>query len=492
MNSLTVQGPSRPLYVDLDGTLIKQDSLHESILAVIKRHPFLVFKMIGWLIYGKAHFKHRLATWVQSDDVLPVVDPEFIDWLTQQNQQKRPLYLATASESSIAQRMAQHFGLFAGVIATTPSAQGRPLVNLAGANKLQAIKNHMLVNGFKEFDYAGNSKADLPIWVHAKQVIAVNAPKRLIHNLQQQGKSPLVFGALSVQWSQVFKAMRLTQWSKNGLLFVPLLAAHEWSLMTWGTVLLAFFAFGLLASSTYLINDLLDLSNDRRHQHKRHRPLASGALLVAHAVPLCLGLMLSGLGLAIWLSLDFFLILLAYTVTTLAYSFRLKTYPVVDVIVLSGLYSWRLFAGATVASITISNWLLTVSLFLFLGLALVKRCAELEEVTLNSDTDVARGRGYHQDDLSVLRSMGIASSFATVLVLALYIDSQSQAALYNSPGWLWGVVPILLFWLMRLWIKATRRQLHGEDPLQFALHDKTSWLVVIAMAVLASLATVGI
>jgi H+/Cl- antiporter ClcA len=130
-------------------------------------------------------------------------------------------------------------------------------------------------------------------------------------------------------------------------------------------------------------------------------------------------------------------------------------------------------------------------LFLFLGLALVKRCAELEEVTLNSDTDVARGRGYHQDDLSVLRSMGIASSFATVLVLALYIDSQSQAALYNSPGWLWGVVPILLFWLMRLWIKATRRQLHGEDPLQFALHDKTSWLVIVAMASLVSLATVG-
>jgi len=492
MNSLTVQGQVCPLYVDLDGTLIRQDSLHESILAVIKRHPLIIFKMLVWVLYGKAHFKHQLAAWVQPDDLEPIVNPEFVAWLAQQHQQNRPIYLATATESNMAQRMAERFDLFSGVIATSHSSQESKQVNLAGQNKLHAIQRHMEERGFNVFDYAGNSKVDWPIWMQAKQVIAVNAPADLVSKLKSGGFNPLVFGTLSVQWRQIFKAMRITQWSKNGLLFVPLLAAHEWGPITWFTVLLAFFAFSLLASSTYLINDLLDLSNDRRHQHKRHRPLASGALLVAHAVPLCLGLMLSGLGLAIWLSLDFFLILLAYTVTTLAYSFRLKTYPVVDVIVLSGLYSWRLFAGATVASITISNWLLTVSLFLFLGLALVKRCAELEEVTLNSDTDVARGRGYHQDDLSVLRSMGIASSFATVLVLALYIDSQSQAALYNSPGWLWGVVPILLFWLMRLWIKATRRQLHGEDPLQFALHDKTSWLVVLAMAVLASLATVGV
>ena len=492
MNSVVVQDESCPLYVDLDGTLIKQDSLHESLLAVIKRHPLIIFKMVFWLLRGKAFFKCQLARYAQADDVVPVVNPEFLVWLTHQHQQKRPLYLATASETTMAQRMAEHFGFFSGVIATAHSNQEPNPINLAGQNKLQAIQRHMKEQGFTEFAYAGNSHADLPIWKKASQVVAVNSKATLVSKLKKEGCNPLVFDVLTLHWRQILKAIRISQWSKNGLLFVPLISAHEWSIWAWTSVVLAFFAFGLLASSTYLINDLLDLANDRRHQHKRHRPLASGQLLVAQAVPLCFMLMLSGLGLAIWLSLDFFLILLAYTFTTLAYSFRLKSYAVVDVIVLSGLYSWRLFAGATVASITISNWLLTVSLFLFLGLALVKRCAELEEVALSSDTDVARGRGYHQDDLVVLRSMGVASSFATVLVLALYIDHQSQSTLYPAPGWLWGIVPILLFWLMRLWLKATRRQLHGEDPLQFALHDKTSWLVVAAMAVLASLATLGV
>ena len=490
MTFVADQGPICPLYVDLDGTLIKQDSLHESILAVIKRHPFIIIKMLLWLLQGKAHFKHQLASWVQPNDVLPVVNPDFIAWLKLQ-QQHRPIYMATASESSMADRMAKHFGFFAGVIATTRLQPGQPQINLAGQHKLHAIQEHMQAHGFQEFDYAGNSRADLPIWAKARQVIAVNAPQALFAHLQKKGYAPLVFGSLTLKWRHIFKAMRLTQWSKNGLLFVPLLAAHEWSVGAWASVVMAFLAFGLLASSTYLINDLLDLSNDRQHHHKRNRPLASASLLVGHAIPICGALMISGLILAAWLDIEFFLILVAYTVTTLAYSLRLKSYPIVDVIVLSGLYSWRLFAGATVASITLSNWLLTVSLFLFLGLALVKRCAELEEVTLSSDTDIARGRGYHQDDLPVLRSMGIASSFATVLVLALYIDSQSQSSLYPSAGWLWGVVPVMLFWLMRLWIKATRRQLHGEDPLQFALHDKTSWLVVSVLAVLASLATMG-
>ena len=489
MDSQTVQAQDCPLYVDLDGTLIKQDSFHESLLAVFKRQPGLIFKMLWWLLRGKAYFKQQLAVWVLPGDVLPVVNPDFIAWLEIQKK-RRPLYLATASEASMAHRMAQHFGLFNGVIATSASAGQQAGINIAGRQKLQAIQRHMAEHGHTQFDYAGNSTVDLPIWAQASQAIAVHASHATLVKLNQIAPSPLVFGGHKTRPRHVIKAMRVSQWSKNGLLFVPLLAAHEWGAGAWVSVMLAFVAFGLLASSTYMINDMLDLTNDRQHPHKPHRPLASGHLLVGQAVPICAMLMLSGLALAAWLSTAFLLILLAYTITTLAYSFRLKTYALVDVLILSGLYSWRLFAGATVASITLSNWLLTVSLFLFLGLALVKRCAELEEVALNTDTDVARGRGYHQDDLALLRSLGVSSSFATVLVLALYIDSQTQSDLYPSAGWLWGVVPIMLFWLTRLWMKATRRQLDGEDPLQFALHDKTSWLVVLAIAGLAGLASV--
>jgi len=495
MNPIATQEKSCPLYVDLDGTLVKQDTLHESILAVLKRRPWLMLNMLKWLVGGKAYFKKQLGFWVQQGDIIPVVDQEWIKWLREQKNTGRPIYLATAADFSIAQQMAAHFGFFDGVIATSSPDQGKfedgQLVNLSGVHKIEAIKKHMLLHQYPEFDYAGNSSADLPIWAQARKPIAVNAPKSIINLLQANHANLIVFGRSRFSLTQVLKSMRLSQWSKNCLLFVPVLAAHELSLTTLIPIMVAFLAFGFLASSTYFINDLLDLSNDRPHAHKRHRPLASCQLMVGHAVPICAALMLSGLGLAWWLSETFFLIMLAYTFTTLAYSLKFKTLPIFDVLILSGLYSLRLFAGASVVSITISNWLLTVSLFLFLGLALVKRCAELEEVTLNAEINVARGRGYHQDDISILRAMGVASSFATVLVLALYIDTQSSSALYPSAQWLWGAIPLMLFWLMRLWVKTSRRELHGEDPLQFAIYDKASWIVLALLAALTIIASKG-
>jgi 4-hydroxybenzoate polyprenyltransferase len=345
--------------------------------------------------------------------------------------------------------------------------------------------------GAPGYAYAGNSSDDLPVWTGAAEAIAVNAPPGVLLRLRQVHAQPRVFSGPAAGLRTWAKAIRLTQWAKNALLFIPLLAAHRWEPGAWGMVLGAFVVFGLCASATYLVNDLLDLPNDRRHTHKRLRPLAAGTIPVAQAVVVSVCLMGLALWGAAWLSLSLLALLLLYTATTLAYSLRLKRVALLDVLVLSALYTLRLVAGAVPVGVELSNWLLAISVFLFLSLALVKRCAELEEVLADDQKTQARGRGYHQDDLASLRAMGVSSGFLTVLVLALYVDSQTGRALYAQPAWLWGAAPLLLWWIMRMWLKTSRRELRGEDPLQFALRDPFSWVLVLALGLLGALATTG-
>jgi 4-hydroxybenzoate polyprenyltransferase len=187
------------------------------------------------------------------------------------------------------------------------------------------------------------------------------------------------------------------------------------------------------------------------------------------------------LALALAISPALAAMLLGYLAITLAYSLHLKSLALFDVLLLAGLYTWRIAAGAVVAQVVLSNWLLAFSMFLFLSLALVKRCAELEEM---SDTEATRtpGRGYRLEDLPTLRGMGVGSGFLAVLVLALYIESQNGRALYPQPLWLWALAPLLLAWVMRIWLKVARRELHGEDPIAFALKDRGSWITLLAMA----------
>jgi 4-hydroxybenzoate polyprenyltransferase len=258
----------------------------------------------------------------------------------------------------------------------------------------------------------------------------------------------------------------------------------------WIAVGIAFLAFGLCASATYLVNDLLDLPNDRRHAVKCRRPLASGQLGVTAALGWTVVLMAAGAGLSLTVSVPFAGMLLGYVALTLSYSFWLKGVALVDVLMLAALYTWRIVAGAVVARVQLSNWLLAFSMFLFLSLALVKRCAELEEM-VDSDRRATPGRGYLLVDLPTLRGMGMASGFLAVMVLALYIDSQSGKALYPAAVWLWGLAPLLLAWTMRIWLKVARRELHGEDPVAFALRDAYSWFTVLAMAGFAALASRG-
>lgn len=476
-----------PLYVDLDGTLTPSDTLHESVMLFIRRNPLNLLRLLAWLLLGKAGFKRRLADAVRPDPARLPYHERFVQYLREERARGRPLVLASAADVRIVREVAAHLGLFHDVLGTNARGDG---LNLSRRHKRAAIEAHARAEGHASWAYAGNSRDDLAVWEGSAQAVAVNAPARVLAALRQMHPQARVFERAQLGLKTLLRAIRLKQWSKNALLFVPLLAAHSLDPQRWAMVALAFVAFGLCASATYLFNDLLDLPNDRVHRLKRHRPLASGAIAIPTAVLLGLAMMALAFGLAFAVSPGFAAMLLAYTVATLAYSLALKRLALVDVLVLSGLYTLRVGSGAVAAGVGLSNWLLAISIFLFLSLALVKRCAELEELDAANST-LAPGRGYQPRDLPSLRAMGMASGFLAVMVLTLYIDSQNSAALYRQPDWLWIAAPVLLLWVMRIWLKTGRRELHGEDPLQFALRDPFSWATLLAMGGIGLLATVG-
>jgi 4-hydroxybenzoate polyprenyltransferase len=273
------------------------------------------------------------------------------------------------------------------------------------------------------------------------------------------------------------KSLRLHQWLKNLLIFVPLLAAHQVShLPAVMAAILAFFAFGLCASSVYLLNDLLDLEDDRHHPTKRQRPLASGAVPLVWGVALFPVLLLLGGAIAwSWLPREFGMVLVGYYLLTLAYSLHLKRRVMVDVMVLASLYTTRIVAGSAAIDARLSFWLLAFSMFIFLSLALVKRYAELH-VLRERGLVRTRGRGYVADDLPLISSLGAAAGYLSVLVLALYIQDSNTASLYRHPQFIWLACPLLLYWVSRTWVIAHRGQM-SDDPIVFAAKDRNSWLV---------------
>ncbi len=487
-NPATAASNTCPLYVDLDGTLTLSDTLYESVMLFVRRHPLNLLRLLAWLLLGKAGFKHRLADAVRPDPARLPYNERFVQYLRDEHARGRTLVLASAADARIVSEIASHFRIFDDTLGTRGGAGGP---NLSRAHKRAAIETHARAAGHRQWAYAGNSRDDLNVWPGSAQAVAVNTPAGVLSALQQQHPGVRVFEREPLRLKTVLRAIRLKQWAKNALLFVPLLAAHSLDPQAWATVLVAFLAFGLCASATYLFNDLLDLPSDRVHRIKRNRPLASGALAIPVAVALGSVMIVLGFALSLAVSMGFAAMLLLYTVITLAYSLRLKRLALIDVLVLSGLYTLRIGAGAVAAQVELSNWLLAISLFLFLSLALVKRCAELEELD-DEEAALAPGRGYQARDLVSLRAMGLASGFLAVMVLTLYIDSQKGREQYAQPEWLWGAAPLLLLWIMRIWLKTGRRELHGEDPLQFALRDGFSWLTVALMGGVGLLATAGV
>jgi 4-hydroxybenzoate polyprenyltransferase/phosphoserine phosphatase len=474
-----------PLYVDMDGTLTPSDTLYESVMLFVRSSPLNLLRLLAWLFLGKAGFKRRLADAVRPDPARLPYHGGFLQFLRGEHARGRPLVLASAADARIVREVAEHIGVFSDTLGTEDGP------NLSKGNKHEAIAAHARAAGHTQWAYAGNSADDLAVWQGSALAVAVNTPAPVLRQLRRQHPEVQVFERQPLRLRTVLRAIRLKQWSKNALLFIPLLAAHATVAEAWGAVALGFVAFGLCASATYLFNDLLDLPSDRVHRIKRLRPLAAGTLSIPTAVAIGAAMLVLAFALAFAVSSGFAAMLLLYTAITLAYSLHLKRLPLVDVLVLAALYTLRIGAGAVAAQVTPSNWLLAISMFLFLSLALVKRCAELEEISAEADATLAPGRGYRQSDLPSLRGMGMSSGFLSVMVLTLYIDSQHGRSQYAQPEWLWAAAPLLLLWIMRIWLKTGRRELHGEDPLQFALRDCFSWLTVALLVGVGLLATIG-
>jgi 4-hydroxybenzoate polyprenyltransferase len=469
-----MESPPRPLCVDLDGTLINSDLLVESALSLVKRNPFFIFALLLWFIKGRAYLKRQISDRVILDTALLPYNLELLAWL-QTEANSRPLILTTASDILLANAVADEVGIFTEVIASDG------VTNLSGTSKARRL---CATFGERQFDYVGNARVDLKIWACSHTAVIVSDSARLRRQASTLAEQTRFFSARKQSVRQWIRALRLRQWVKNLLVFIPLMAAHRvLQIDAIQASVVAFISFGLCASGVYLLNDLLDLTADRAHRTKKGRPFAAGYLDLKAgivAIPLLTAL---SIALAVaFLPTRFLWVLLIYLATTIIYSFTLKRVALLDVLTLAGLYTIRIIAGTIAIASLLSFWLLAFSVFIFLSLAILKRCIELDAARELGQTDIP-GRAYRPDDLSVLQPMGLASGYLSVLVLALYINSTASETLYHRPQLLWLVCPCLLYWVSRSWFIAHRGQM-VDDPIVFAISDRTSQITLAITGVL--------
>lgn len=454
------------LVVDLDGTLCRTDTLHEALLAMVSSQPLDLLKLPGWLSEGRANFKARVADRVVIDPQELPLNEAVLDFVREARASGQRTALVSASDHRQVTAIAEATGVFDEAYG---SAEGR---NLKGEAKATFLNTHF---GAGKFDYIGDSQADIPVWAVARKAFTVGARSKIRRAAEAVNPKPVHLDPPQGQARAMLKALRPHQWSKNVLLFLPMIAAHDLTKLL--PVLLGFLAFCLTASAVYVINDLMDLAADRAHPRKRKRPFASGALSATTGLCLASGLLLAALVLGLSTgNIAFIGVLALYLIATFAYSLWLKRKLLVDVLMLAGLYTVRIIAGGAAASVALSPWLLGFSMFIFLALAAVKRQAELTDQMKTGRS--SSGRAYEVEDLPMLRGTALSAGNAAILVLALYISSDDVQALYSRPEVLWLVCPLLLYWVLRMVMKTHRGEM-TDDPIVYAATDRISQVTVV-------------
>lgn len=423
-----------PLCIDLDGTLVRTNTLLETALITLKKNPLFLFALITNYRKGKAYVKDIIGRQFDIRTAPLPYNEEFLAWIQQQHAAGRRLILTTASDTHIATQIANQLGIFEDVIASNPKA------SVTAAGKAQVLCG---IFGTNKFSYAGNSHSDLAVWNCSKNAILVDAPEGITSKIQKDITIEKVFTTThSSSWRIVARTMRIHQWVKNLLLFVPAVAAHEIVQRSVAIhVILGFISFSLLASAVYIFNDITDIPSDRIHPTKKYRPIASGYMNVKRA--LWVGIICASISIiisSVFLPLSFLGILAVYLVINICYSLFAKKIAYLDIIILAGLYVLRIFAGSFATGIGTSKWLFVWTMFFFLSLAIVKRIIEL--LRLNDTDKKAHGRGYHKKDLVVLEYSGVAAASASIIILGLYIRSSSIFILYSKPSLLWIVVVV--------------------------------------------------
>lgn len=482
MTTATIAKTERrtPLVVDMDGALLRTDVLFEAIASGLARRPLQTLLAFRFLLAGRARFKRAIAE-INDVDVesLPLRE-DFITYLAAERAAGRPLHLVTAAQEEIAKEVAQRVGLFDTVQGST---DGR---NLKGGKKLEAIQERFPAG----FAYAGDSAADLKVWREADAIVLAGASPGVAAQARRMSKP--VEGEFNEPPANLrvwIKALRVHQWSKNGLVFVALMLSHRYlDPGAWLATIQAWGAMCLTASGTYLINDLSDLAADRRHRSKQFRPLAAGKIPIQTALLLAPVLILAGLAIGFAGSVSLGLLICLYLAMTLSYSMALKRVPMLDVTILGGLYTVRVIIGAVAIAAALSPWLLTFSFFFFFAMSLAKRHVELVRALAAGKID---GRGYLPGDAPVTLAFGVSATAASILIMMLYmVEEAFPSGAYGRPEFLWTAPVLVAIWTMRIWLLAQRGEL-SDDPVAFAVKDKTSWLLGAIFGVCFLAATLG-
>lgn len=469
-SAICVDAAVLPLCVDLDGTLINSDLLWECVILLLKSKPLCLLLVPLWLLFGgRPNLKRQLARRAMLAPEKILYNRELIEFLQAEHERGRRIILVTAADQQLAEMIAAHTGVFDGVYGT------RDRQNLKGRIKADFLRDTF---GDRGFAYAGDSLSDMHVWKIASAAYVVGTKAMADHAASVTEVLrwfPREKGGLT-SWS---KAIRIRHWSKNLLMLAPLLLAHR---LSWHSLLLTLagvILFGLCSSGIYILNDLLDLHSDRAHPWNNGRPFASGRLSIGSGILMSLLLLGVSFGLgALAVNGRFAGALALYAFTAIVYSMRIKRVAILDVFVLSSFYTFRIWAGALITDVPLSQWFMGFSLFFFLSLAMAKRYSELVHASEQADSGNS-GRSYRASDRELLMNIGMASCFSAIVILSLYVHSNEVMALYQRPGLLLLLCPLILYWSCRIWLKAHRGELN-EDPVSLALSDPISYCVAVA------------
>ncbi len=457
--------PSLPLAVDLDGTLLLTDTLFEAAAEHMRRRPLWTLWQLAQLPFAIARIKARLQRGAVLDVATLPVNEQVLAYCRRAKALGRKVWLVSAADQETVEAISARFGLFDRAIGSDGTRNNK------GAAKAELLQKEA-PDGF---EYVGDSPADLKVWAKAAAASHVGGGEKRTFAIEKMGVTVIrAFERPKAGAGAWRKALRLHQWAKNALIFAPLFLSMQFlAPAKLAVCLIALPLLGMLASGTYIINDILDLKADRGHHSKKERPFASGRLKLWQGFVVAPALILTGLVGGALLSPAFAVTQMSYLIVTLSYSLMLKRAALADTLALSFLYTLRLIMGAVLVGVALSQWLLVFSMFLFVSLSLAKRHVEVLRRAEAGERRVAN-RGYRAEDAGLTLGLGLATATVAPLILVLYIiESAWPSGLYPSPDGLWVAPVVLSMWLMRVWLLANRGELH-DDPVVFAVKDRQS------------------
>jgi 4-hydroxybenzoate polyprenyltransferase len=477
-----------PLVVDLDGTLTPSDTLWESLWWLLINKPMTFFKVWSKLPLGKEAFKKEVFGALDANKVISSIpwNNAIVKYLEEENKRGREIVLATASRIEMAELIKKQFTFITAALASTDE------VNLKGEKKAQVLIENFGKGGF---DYIGNAAVDIHIWKHTNKALIASSlfNPSLQKKLSSNKKVSTIFPLKEKRFKLVLRALRVKQWSKNLLVFAPLIASHAYlDPEKWWVGFLTFLTFSLCASGAYMLNDLIDLKHDREHHKKSDRPIAQGYF----SIPLALSLafILPIFGLTIAYEINIFGYIMLYLLSTVLYSTWLKKIAIVDIACLAGLYCLRIVTGGTATNDPVSFWMAAFGGFLFVSLACIKRQAELlnlshEDTTQSDQLTEARGRDYTTKDINLTRNIGVSTGCIAPLVLALYLEGNSGEQFYAHPEYLWAACGLIFIWIMSLWRDTEQGKLKDEDPISYSISNRKSIIFLLLLCITLILAT---